>query len=117
MSRRDSTLSRPARDPFVALADPTRRAILTLLQAEREQTAGGIAKAFPRISRPAVSRHLKVLRQARLVAARRRGREWRYELDARPLARVYYDWFQQFTPLWDQALTDLTARVESDGGV
>ncbi len=53
------------RDVFQALADPTRRAILTLLQ-QGSQPVGGIARGFP-ISRPAISRHLRILREADLV--------------------------------------------------
>jgi DNA-binding transcriptional ArsR family regulator len=89
-------------DPFEALADPTRRAILDVLRDEGEVTAGALAARFPRISRPAVSRHLKVLRQSRLVVARQAGREWRYSLDARGLAEVYRGWFAQFEPIWMQ---------------
>jgi len=57
-------------DPFKALADGTRRSILTLLQRRGACSAGEIADAFSRMSRPAVSRHLRVLRQAGLVTAK-----------------------------------------------
>ena len=89
------------RDPFGALADPTRRAILELLRERPTRTAGEIAARFPRISRPAVSQHLRVLRQAGLVRARKRGREWHYRLDPAPLAEIWREWLEPFAPLWE----------------
>ncbi len=100
------------RDTFAALADPTRRAILDLLRERETLTAGEIASRFPRVSRPAVSRHLRVLREARLVRAREYGREWRYTLDARPLAQVYRAWLERFAPLWEESLARLKRQVE-----
>ncbi|HEV8359661.1 MAG TPA: metalloregulator ArsR/SmtB family transcription factor [Candidatus Thermoplasmatota archaeon] len=78
----------PAADAaFRAIADPTRRAILLDLGAAGELTAGDIADRFV-ISRPAVSKHLAVLRRAGLVHERRAGRERRYALDHAPLREV-----------------------------
>ena len=101
------------RDAFGALADPTRRAILDLLRERSTLTPGEIAKSFPRISRAAVSQHLGVLRQARLVRARKRGREWHYRLDAEPLEKVYREWLVRFEPLWEESLDALKRRVEA----
>ena len=101
-----------AQDPFEALADPTRRGILNLLRRHPVRTAGEIADAFPRISRPAVSRHLRVLREAGLVIAEEAGREWRYRLNVAALARVHRDWFARFAPLWDGSLSRLKEQVE-----
>jgi DNA-binding transcriptional ArsR family regulator len=98
---------------FEALADPTRRAVLELLRATPVMTAGELAAAFPSISRPAVSRHLRLLREAGLVVASQDGREWRYSLDHRPLADVTQRWFAQFAPLWEETLTNLKQRAES----
>lgn len=67
-----------------ALADPTRRAIVRMLR-DGTATAGAIAAAFP-VSRPAVSRHLRVLRAAGLVRDRVRGREREYRIELAPLA-------------------------------
>jgi DNA-binding transcriptional ArsR family regulator len=99
-------------DPFEALADPTRRAILDLLGQDGVRTAGEIAEAFPRISRPAVSRHLRVLRESGLLAAEQVGREWRYRIDARALALHYRDFFERFAPMWEGALQRLKRQVE-----
>jgi DNA-binding transcriptional ArsR family regulator len=103
------------RDPFEALADPTRRAILELLRDDGVRTAGDIADAFPAISRPAVSRHLRVLRECGIVVAEQVGREWRYRIDGAMLARTYRDWFERFAPLWEQSLQRLKQQVESEG--
>ena len=100
------------KDAFAALADPTRRAILDLLRERQTLTAGEIAAQFPQISRAAVSKHLGVLRRARLVRTRERGREWHYRLDPRPLAEIYQEWLSRFAPLWEESLQRLKRQVE-----
>jgi DNA-binding transcriptional ArsR family regulator len=75
-------------------------------------TAGELAAAFPSISRPAVSRHLRVLRVAGLVNAVQNGREWHYSLDPSPLAEVTQQWFSQFAPLWEETLANLKREAE-----
>jgi len=106
----------PASSPpdavFEALADPTRRAVLELLRVTPVMTAGELADAFPSISRPAVSRHLRVLRTAGLVTAARDGREWHYSIDPAPLAAVTQQWFTQFAPLWEEAIANLKRQAE-----
>jgi DNA-binding transcriptional ArsR family regulator len=97
---------------FEALADPTRRAVLELLLAKKVLSAGDLAAAFPSISRPAVSRHLRVLRDAELVTAVRDGREWRYSINPAPLAEVTQSWFARFAPLWEESLRRLKDRAE-----
>lgn len=99
---------------FAAIADPTRRAILDLLLQQGTLTAGEIAAAFPQISRPAVSKHLKVLRAAGLVQERVIGREWHYRLDPEPLAELYRGWFQRYERLWQGKLDDLKRYVEEE---
>ena len=101
-------------DAFAALADPTRRAILEHLRDGGSCTAGEIAGRFPKISRPAVSRHLRVLRESRLVRAREIGREWQYEIDAATLARLQREWFAPFERLWDESLRRLKRVAEAD---
>ncbi len=103
---------RVSRDPFQALADATRRGILELLKSREDCSAGEIAGNFSRISRPAVSRHLRVLREAGLVIARESGREQRYTVCADEIARMQREWFSQFTPIWGAALQALKRNVE-----
>lgn len=85
--------SRAAADPLHALVDPIRRSILVALRENRSLSAGEIAARFPAVSRATVSMHLRVLRQARLVQARQRGREWHYSLDPGPLRDIYRELF------------------------
>jgi DNA-binding transcriptional ArsR family regulator len=100
------------RDVFQALADPTRRAILTLL-SQGSQPAGGIARDFP-ISRPAISRHLRILREADLVTEIKVGRNRLYELNAGPLKDVD-DWLAHYRHMWQHRLRNLKRFVEQKG--
>ena len=75
-------------------------------------TAGELAAAFPSISRPAVSRHLRVLREAGLVTVAEDGRERHYALDPGPLADVTQAWFATFAPLWEESLANLKRQAE-----
>ena len=96
---------------FGALADPTRRAVLDLLRAGR-RPAGEIARAFP-VSRPAISKHLRVLRRAHLVEERREGRHRLYQLNPAPLMAVD-SWLEQYRSFWTASLENLKAFVESE---
>src|SRR5881296_1238926 len=82
---------------FSALADPTRRAVLDLLRAGT-RPAGEIARAFP-ISRPAISKHLKILRRAHLVDEHREGRHRFYQLNPEPLKTVD-QWLDEYRRFW-----------------
>ena len=95
---------------FRAVADPTRRAILDRL-LRGEQPVNDIARAFP-VSRPAISKHLRLLREARLVVERREGRERIYVLDPRPLLAMD-DWLENYRVSLRSALARLKAHVES----
>jgi len=95
---------------FAALADPTRRALLDLLRAG-SQPAGQIAQAFP-VSRPAISKHLRLLRRANLVREHRRGRHRFYELNSLPLKAVD-QWLDQYRIFWNTKLTALKTYLES----
>ncbi len=99
-------------DPFAAVADPTRRAILELLRDEGPRTAGAIGAAFPSMSRAAVSKHLGILRRARLVRAQARGREMVYRLDSGPLVAMYGQWLAPFLPVLEDSLAQLKERAE-----
>src|SRR4030095_16983483 len=100
------------RDVFQALADPTRRAILTLLQ-QGSQPVGSIARDFP-ISRPAISRHLRILREAELVRDIKGGSNPRHELNAGPLKNVD-DWLAHYRHMWQHQLVNLKRFVEQKG--
>ncbi len=102
-----------ASDPFAALAHPTRREILERLRDHPGMSAGEIAAGFPSVSRPAISRHLSVLRRANLVGSRTSGRECHYAVDARPLADIYERYLRAFAPIWDQSLPNLKHMVEA----
>jgi DNA-binding transcriptional ArsR family regulator len=94
---------------FRALADPTRRRILGLLRGGR-RTVGEIAGNF-RTSRPAISKHLRVLRAAGLVLTRRDGTARICQLNARPLRRVN-EWLQDYHAFWGERLRNLKQYVE-----
>jgi DNA-binding transcriptional ArsR family regulator len=94
---------------FAAVADPTRRAILDLLR-RREMSAGELASRFP-VSRPAISRHLRVLREAGLLKERREAQWRRYSLDPEPLARVDR-WIAAYRVFWGARLHDWKRCVE-----
>jgi DNA-binding transcriptional ArsR family regulator len=96
---------------FHALADPTRRAVLDLLR-RGSQPAGQIARAFP-VSRPAISKHLRVLRRAHLVREKREGRHRFYTLNPAPLKAVD-SWLEQYRSFWNTNLANLKAFVESE---
>lgn len=99
-------------DVFQALADPTRRAILEVLR-QGSQTVNGIARDFA-ISRPAISRHLRVLREADLVKEIKVGRNRVYELHAEPL-RDIDQWLAHYRHMWQHQLRNLKRFVEAKG--
>ena len=109
MRHRTVTYSREA--AFSALADPTRRAVLDLLRAGT-RPAGDIARAFP-ISRPAISKHLRILRRAHLVEERREGRHRMYHLNPEPLKSVD-SWLEQYRQFWSASLANLKSFVEAE---
>src|SRR5262245_20815124 len=93
-----------------AVADPSRRRMLSML-AQRELPLQQIQRRFD-MSRPAVIKHLRVLKSCRLVQTRRRGRQVFHRLNARPLAAIR-DWLDQYEIFWDKHLSRLKAQVES----
>jgi DNA-binding transcriptional ArsR family regulator len=110
MSRRAQSVD----GAFQALADATRRDILDMLRRRGPMTAGSIASAHAAISRPGISRHLRVLREAGLVIAEDSGRERLYRLNVAAIARVHRDWFARFAPMWEESLAQLKRNVEGD---
>ena len=96
---------------FAALADPTRRAILARL-ATGEATVGDLAAPF-RVSRPAISKHLRVLEDAGLVHRARDGRVNRCQLDAQAM-RAAADWIERYRIFWTHRLDHLKTFVEQE---
>ncbi|MGA7558687.1 MAG: metalloregulator ArsR/SmtB family transcription factor [Terriglobales bacterium] len=96
---------------FHALADPTRLAVLDLLR-RGPQPAGQIAAAFP-ISRPAISKHLRQLRKARLVVESRSGRHRVYRLNPAPL-QAANAWLERYRQFWQMNLGSLKTFVEQE---
>lgn len=96
---------------FAAVANPVRRRLLELLRGGA-MTAGALAARFE-LSRPAVSEHLRILRQAELVREEVRGRERHYHLTAEPLAAVS-DWLHPFERYWRDRLRTLSDVLEKE---
>jgi DNA-binding transcriptional ArsR family regulator len=90
---------------FAALADPTRRAIFERLCLEGSQTVVSLTTGAG-ISQPAVSKHLKVLKQAGLVSDRPSGRQTHYSAQYKALAPLV-DWTHQMTEFWSGRFDDL----------
>ena len=98
-------------DVFEAVAEPTRRAVLDLL-AGRERPAGELVEAFPALTQPAVSRHLRILRESRLVDVRAEGTRRVYSL--RPEAMTELDrWLETYRHFWSRRLDDLESHLDS----
>jgi DNA-binding transcriptional ArsR family regulator len=91
-----------------ALSDPSRRTVLDTL-AGGPATAGELAALLP-IARPGVSRHLRVLREAGLIEARRQAQRRIYSLRPEPLAEVD-EWLGRYRALWEQRLDALQAEI------
>jgi DNA-binding transcriptional ArsR family regulator len=100
-------------DVYRAIADPTRRAILDRLR-EGAVAVNALASDFSQ-TRPAISRHLRVLRKAHLVRERRCGRERRYSLDPDPLRDVA-QWIEEYRVFWQSSLNSLKRHLEKGTG-
>jgi DNA-binding transcriptional ArsR family regulator len=98
-------------DVFRAIADPTRRAILDRLRAG-PTPVNELAAEFEQ-SRPAISKHLRVLRDARLVTEQRAGRERLYQLHAPPL-QTALGWLEGYRSFWQSNLDSLKRYLEED---
>jgi DNA-binding transcriptional ArsR family regulator len=98
-------------DPFVALAEPTRRQIVELL-GEGEQPAGAIGANF-KVSPPAISQHLKTLREARLVRVRVDGQRRLYSLDPEGFAEMEA-WFEKMRRFWSGRLDALERELNKE---
>lgn len=98
-------------DVYRAISDPTRRQILDLL-ATSERPVGELAAPFA-MSQPAISQHLRVLREAGLVAERRVGRQRRYRLNPEPLKEVA-TWVAQYERFWRDRFTALERYLDEE---
>jgi len=97
-------------DPFHAISEPNRRALLELLR-DGEQPVGALVGATG-LSYSLVSQHLQVLRDAGAVERRVEGRQRVYRLDAAPL-RVVHDWTGEYERFWSERLDLLRRRLDS----
>ncbi|MEM2139869.1 MAG: metalloregulator ArsR/SmtB family transcription factor [Nitrososphaera sp.] len=96
-------------DTFTAVADPTRRAMLDLL-VKGERPAGDLVAAFPAISQPAVSKHLRVLRNAGLVSVRVHAQQRIYSLQPKALTELDA-WIAKYKVFWSERLDALERHL------
>lgn len=96
-------------DVFRAISDPTRRAILAML-GDADRSVTELAEPF-RMTQPAVSQHLRILRDAGLVSAAKSGRQRLYRINPLPLKEVY-DWVGHYERFWNQKLDALGRFLE-----
>lgn len=103
------------RDVFQAIADPNRRAILSLLATNQRLTLNGVAENF-RISRPAISRHIKILKECGLVIIVQQGRERYCEARLDKLNEVSV-WVEKYRQMWEarfERLDEVLERMKKD---
>jgi len=92
------------RDVFQAIADPTRRAIITLI-AMHAMTPNAIAENFD-CSRQAISKHLKILTECELVSQKYEGREIYYQLELKKMKEID-KWLEKFRKIWEARFNEL----------
>lgn len=102
--------TRPIRDVYDAVADPTRRKLIELLADVEELPLHEIKVNF-QMGRTAVSKHLAILKDADLVVVRRVGRETRYRLNAAPLKEIQ-DWVSFYEGFWKERIAKLNLLLE-----
>lgn len=98
------------RDPFQAIADPTRRAILVLLVSQT-MTAGAIAKNF-NTARPTISNHLQILSECELLDKEQKGRKIYYQLNPGGLKEIA-DFIEPFRKMWDDRFNKLESVMKN----
>jgi DNA-binding transcriptional ArsR family regulator len=99
-------------DMFVALSDPTRRAILEILASRGELTATDIYEQFS-VSPQAISQHLKVLREAKLVMMEKRAQKHLYSLNLQTLSQ-FETWVQQTRQRWEERFEVLDKVLDAE---
>lgn len=100
----------PANSVFRALADPTRRAIFAELASKGEHTVHALT-SFAGVSQPAVSKHLSVLKRAKLVRHRRNGRETHYRAEPKALEPMV-QWLRDYGAFWKERFDHLESLLE-----
>ena len=101
------------RDIFQAIADPTRRAIITLI-AVQAMTPNAIAEHFD-TSRQAVSKHLRILTECELITQKQQGRQIHYQLEVNRMKEID-QWLNQFRKIWEarfNQLDDVLSKIKS----
>jgi len=98
------------RDPFQAIADPTRRAILVLL-ASQTMSAGAIADNFD-VARPTISRHMQILSECELITSNQKGREIFYELKIDNMKEID-KWLAQIRKIWEDRYNQLDTLLST----
>lgn len=99
------------RDVFQAIADPTRREIINMI-AHRSLNLNAVAGNFD-VSRPAISKHIKILTECGLIVIRQQGRERFCQANLKPLVEVS-SWVDQYKAFWTARLDALEAYLEAD---
>jgi DNA-binding transcriptional ArsR family regulator len=99
------------RDVFQAIADPTRREIINLI-AHRSLNLNAVAGEF-NVSRPAISKHIKILTECGLITIRQEGRERFCEANLKPLVEVS-SWVEQYKEFWASRLNALEAYLKNE---
>ena len=102
-------------DTFSVVADPTRRAMLDLL-VKRERSAGELVSAFPGISQPAVSKHLRILKDAGLVDMRIHAQQRIYTFQPKGLTELDA-WIAKYKVFWTKRLDALEQHLSKNKGV
>ena len=100
----------PVADLMRTLADPTRLAIYQRIVIEREATVGALTR-FAGVSQPAVSQHVRVLQDARLVTGRREGRNVFYQADPRGL-KPLAEWMRYYERFWNESFDRLDEYIK-----
>ena len=99
-------------DMFHALAEPTRRSILEMLASKGQLSATEIGAQFP-VSPPAISQHLKVLREANLVLMEKRAQQRLYRINPDALLELQ-DWTRQITEMWNRRFDAFEKVLEAE---
>lgn len=99
-------------DKFHAIAEPTRRNIIEMLASKGELSASDIYVKF-KISPPAVSQHLKILREANLVHMEKRAQQHIYKINIEPMIEME-EWINKMTKLWNQRFDELDKLLQHE---